>query len=149
MKIRPAELSELNQLSELCLRSKAMWGYDENFIAACRPFLSIYPDDLKKDCVMVAEQGGVTVGVVHLIVDAESAELEKLFVEPSQSGRGVGTRLLQWAKSHAVSLKVRKIHIISDPSAEAFYHSHGAVCVGSAPSEVDPDRPLPRMEITL
>ena len=34
--LRPARPEEGAELIELCLRSKAVWGYDDAFMAACR-----------------------------------------------------------------------------------------------------------------
>ncbi|MEE8490728.1 MAG: hypothetical protein V3S60_03740 [Acidimicrobiia bacterium] len=34
--IRPARRDELDLLSDLALRSKGFWGYDDDFLEACR-----------------------------------------------------------------------------------------------------------------
>ena len=34
--LRPADPSEAALLTDLCLRSKAVWGYDAAFMARCR-----------------------------------------------------------------------------------------------------------------
>jgi hypothetical protein len=44
--IRTPRTDELPALGDLCLRSKAVWGYDETFMAACRAELSFEPRDL-------------------------------------------------------------------------------------------------------
>ena len=44
--IRPPTVDELSGLSDLCFRSKAVWGYDEEFMEACRGELSFEPRDL-------------------------------------------------------------------------------------------------------
>ena len=38
--IRAPTIDELPDLSDLCFRSKAVWGYDEEFMEACRGELS-------------------------------------------------------------------------------------------------------------
>jgi hypothetical protein len=35
--IRPARIDEAAALSDLCFRSKAVWGYDTEFMALCPP----------------------------------------------------------------------------------------------------------------
>ena len=41
--IRPARSGEAKALSDLALRSKAHWGYDAAFMAACRAELTVTP----------------------------------------------------------------------------------------------------------
>ena len=53
--IRSASVDELPGLSDLCFRSKAVWGYDEKFMEACRRELSFDPQDLEQTHVAVAE----------------------------------------------------------------------------------------------
>ena len=62
--IRDAELEELESLSELCLRSKAVWGYDQTFLEACRDELTFHPEDLYSTHIAVADTDGGVAGVV-------------------------------------------------------------------------------------
>ena len=39
--LRPARPEEAPALTELCLRSKAVWGYDAAFMQACRRELTM------------------------------------------------------------------------------------------------------------
>ena len=41
IRLRDARQDELQSLTELCLRSKAVWGYDAAFMAACRIELTL------------------------------------------------------------------------------------------------------------
>jgi hypothetical protein len=54
--VRQARLEELPGLSELCLRSKAVWGYDQAFLEACRSELTLLPEELRTTLVAVAEK---------------------------------------------------------------------------------------------
>jgi hypothetical protein len=45
--IRASTIDELSNLSDLCFRSKAVWGYDEEFMDAFRGELSFEPRDLE------------------------------------------------------------------------------------------------------
>ena len=40
-RLRAARVEELDALSTLCLRSKAVWGYDKEFMNACRAELTL------------------------------------------------------------------------------------------------------------
>lgn len=95
LKIRPAHLYELPALSDLCLRSKAYWKYDRAFIEACREELTITPENLNDDYIMVADDDGKHAGVIHLVLEGTTAELEKLFIDPNWIGKGVGRKLFQ------------------------------------------------------
>ncbi len=99
--LRPARPDEAAFLTELCLRSKAVWGYDEKFIAACRPEVIMTPETVASSCVMVAEIDGAVVGMTQLTVRSSVAELDKLFIEPGSLRSGVGRTLLSWAKAEA------------------------------------------------
>ncbi len=81
--IRPPTVDELSGLSDLCFRSKAIWGYDEEFMKACRGELSLEPRDLELTSIAVAEHGGKPIGVAQLKVVDDEADLLKLFVDPN------------------------------------------------------------------
>src|SRR3954465_9135779 len=83
LKIRPPTIDELSALSDLCFRSKAVWGYDEEFMNACRGELSFSPRDLEVAPLAVAEHDGKPIGVAQVKVVADEADLLKLFVEPT------------------------------------------------------------------
>jgi GNAT superfamily N-acetyltransferase len=95
--IRAPTIDELSSLSDLCFRSKAVWGYDEEFMEACRGELSFEPRDLALTFIAVAEHNGKPIGVAQVkVVDGE-ADLLKLFVEPSALRSGIGKALFAWA----------------------------------------------------
>ena len=149
MNLRQARSTELSDLSALCMRSKALWGYDADFMAACRAELTLSPDDLRTSLVQVAEDAGATVGVVQLAVRAVGAELAKLFVEPSHTRRGVGRSLFDWAAAAARLAGATRLNIESDPAAADLYRRMGARDAGTAPSTAIPGRALPRLILTL
>src|SRR5262252_1613332 len=99
--IRAPRIEELPSLSELCLRSKAIWGYNGEFLEACRSELSFDQRDLQLTSIAVAEDGGTVVGVAQVKVIGNEADLLKLFVEPCALRRGVGGTLFAWATNVA------------------------------------------------
>ena len=56
--IRPPTIEELASLSELFLGSKAVWGYDREFLEACRSELSFDQFDLQFTPIAVVEEDG-------------------------------------------------------------------------------------------
>jgi GNAT superfamily N-acetyltransferase len=149
MKLRPPEPHELPLLSALCLRSKAVWGYDEAFLESCRAELTIRVEELESTPLCVAEHNGAIVGVAQIMLDGAVADLQKLFIEPDAIGHGVGRSLFAWVVSTAKELGARHLTIDADPGAVGFYKRMGAAEQGSAPSGSIPGRMLPRLQIDL
>src|SRR3984893_2772746 len=147
--IRPPTIEELSELSDLCFRSKAVWGYDEEFMEACRGELSFEPRDLDLTPIAVAEHDGKLIGVAQVKVVNGEADLLKLFVEPSALRSGTGKALLVWATDVAKKLGATRLTIEADPDAAPFYRRMGAYDVGQAPSGSVPGRMLPKLAMNL
>lgn len=148
-RIRLASAGEARHLSDLALRSKAHWGYDADFLEACRAELTVSEDYIKGAPVFVLEEDGRVVGFYGLRERGAELELLYLFVEPAAIGGGHGKRLWQHAVKTAARLGFQKITIESDPYAEAFYLAMGARKVGEVASSLRPGRTLPLLEFTL
>lgn len=151
MFLRPAVEAELAALSALALRSKGYWGYDADFLEACRPELTITPDRLPREVMTVATDGpgGAALGYSAVVPGSPTAELTDLFVEPGAIGSGVGALLLARAGNDARAAGARSLRIEADPYAAAWYRRRGARDVGSVPSGSIPGRILPLLEIDL
>jgi len=149
MKMRPPQQHELEALSALCLRSKAVWGYDQAFLDACRAELTIRVEDLQTTALCVAEHDGGLVGVAQITVAGETADLQKMFVEPTAIGLGVGRALFEWAVSQAKGSRARHMTIEADPGAAGFYRKMGAVDDVTVPSGSIRGRMLPRLVLAL
>lgn len=147
--LRPARIDELAALTELCLRSKAVWGYDDAFMRACRAELTLAPRDLQTSRIQIAESDGKIVGVAQVSVAATEASLDKLFVEPDVLRMGAGRALFDWAADAAREEGARSLTIEADPDAAPFYRRMGARDAGFAPSGSIPGRLLPRLKLDL
>ena len=55
--IRKATPGEGEYLSHLAIRSKAVWGYPEEFLEACRPHIRIDQEYISNWLVFVLESG--------------------------------------------------------------------------------------------
>ena len=147
--LRPARPDEAELLTELCLRSKAVWGYDDAFMRACRAELTLSSADFTRSSLQVAVEGNEVTGVVQVVVDGEKADLARLFIAPSALRAGVGRKLFDWAVSTARERGARWMWIEADPDAAEFYRRMGAVDDGIAPSGSIPGRFLPRLKLRL
>lgn len=142
--IRGARLDEVEALSALCLRSKAHWGYDADFMARCVPHLRVSPGAIRKRLAFVATVAGRPAGVYQLSIAGQIAELDLMFVDPPAIGTGVGRRLYRHAEKVAREAGCRELTIVADPFAATFYAAMGAQYVEDVPSDAIPGRMLPR-----
>jgi GNAT superfamily N-acetyltransferase len=147
--LRSPMLDEAAALTDLCMRSKTIWGYDADFMAACRDELTLTPSAMHQTGLQVAEIDGKVVGVVELKFAGKVALLEKLFVEPSAQKTGTGRQLFAWAKATAMSRGARMLVIESDPHAAGFYRCMGATDDGNVASMTIAGRSIPRLKLTL
>lgn len=146
--IRAARLDELEALTTLMHRSKAHWGYDDDFMAAARAVLQLAPRDFDDGRLVVFDDGALR-GLCKLTLNGDSADLDKLFVLPAAMGCGVGRTLMTWAIETAINNGAGTLNIEADPDAAPFYDRMGARLIGQVPSEAIKGRMLPLMQIDL
>jgi GNAT superfamily N-acetyltransferase len=112
--------------------------------------LTISPSAVENVPFYVIEHAGRIVGFYSLSSHGDGcADLTDLFVDPDFARRRIGTRLLAHARQLALLEGHRSLLIHSDPHAEPFYRSAGAVYAGEAPSGSIAGRMLPLMRIDL
>ncbi|MCD8502525.1 MAG: GNAT family N-acetyltransferase [Bacillaceae bacterium] len=93
MKVRKAVIGEEKTLSELAVRSKAYWGYDDTFLEKVREDLTVSQKNISSNQVYVLEKENEIIGFFYLNTRFEESELESFFVDPDFIGKGYG-RLL-------------------------------------------------------
>jgi GNAT superfamily N-acetyltransferase len=148
--VRPARAGEAATLTALCVRSKAHWGYDAEFMRLSRDAITVAEKDISAGRVLVAvDAANQTIGLVRVEPDGEMAELGLMFVDPPAMGGGAGRMLFEAATRLARSLGARRMTILADPSAAPFYERMGARFVRNAPSDAIPGRTLPFYEYDL
>lgn len=147
MAFRRAASKDALLLSNLALRSKAYWGYDDKFIEACKEGLTITTEYIAKNPVYLLEQKNEIQGFYCFVVAAEKLDL--LFVDSKHIGKGIGKKLWKHLILTAKQLGLSKFTIDSDPNAEDFYKKMGAVRIGEIPSTVFSNRKLPLMQVML
>jgi GNAT superfamily N-acetyltransferase len=150
VRIRPARRDEASALGALCVRSKAHWGYDVEFMRLSWRSLQIDPAAIDEARVFVAvDEADRPLGVVDCAFLGEDVDLMHLFVEPGAFGHGVGRALfakaLEWTRTQGRG----RLLIASDPNAVGFYRRLGAVDAGTIPSEAVPGRDVPLLTYTV
>ena len=148
-RIRRARPGEAATLTELALRSKAYWPYDDAFMAVMRRVLKITEEEIRAHHVLVHETGGVVDGVGALALFDDDWEVDHLWVEPAAIGRGIGRRLLDALLARAARLGAGRVLVEADPHAESFYARRGGVRVGERASGMIAGRSLPVLAIHL
>jgi len=150
--IRAARIDEASSLTRLCIRSKAGWGYDRAFMTQSLPALTVERTQVEAGDVWVAEDdNGTLVGVAALCRhdDSDTLEVDKLFVAPEHLRRGAGRLLMARLVEEARQRGAKRLVILSDPHAAAFYARVGARRLGDAPSDTIPGRTLPLYVLDL
>ncbi len=142
-------MTEADVLAKLCLHPKAVWGYSNDFMLACRNELSLTPDDIRASHVQVAELKDQILGVAQMTVKESLAELDKLFVEPAVLRSGAGRMLFECARLAAREAGATVLRMDAYPDAAGFHRRMGAVDDGMVPSGSIPGRVIPRLKIDL
>lgn len=147
--IRPARREDCAALTDLSMRSKAVWGYDAAFMEACREELTVTPAMIENDVCKVLEAVGEIAGYYRLTLEGGLVEVSAFFIDPGQLRRGYGKRL--WAEliEDARGFGVPTLGVDADPQAEAFYAAMGMTRAGESPSGSIPGRFLPRLTMAL
>jgi GNAT superfamily N-acetyltransferase len=141
--VRRATLDDAARLSDLALRSKAVWGYDPAFMDACRVELTISAESIRHQPTFLLEDRGRLAGFYQLRLSGASAEVAQFFIAPEALRGGLGRRLWRHLERTARNAGARRLEVDSDPNAEGFYLAMGMMRRGEAPSGSIANRLLP------
>lgn len=151
LRLRPAWHDDGPMLTALALRSKAHWGYDEDFMRACVAELTVTEERILKDTVVVVDDGPRTnaFAMYMLCGEGDTLEVENFFVDPPHIGTGLGRRMMEHATKIARAHSATALELDADPHAAPFYAAMGFEVIGESPSGSIPGRTLPRMRLNL
>jgi GNAT superfamily N-acetyltransferase len=89
--------------------------------------------------VIVAEIGRRIVGFATIVADeGNDAELEGLFVEPTEWRRGIGTALVHAIEREAAAWGANRLHVLANQNALRFYEAAGFSKVGEKRTALGP-----------
>jgi hypothetical protein len=119
LELRTALPSEVQALTELALRSKRAWRYDERFMELVTPHMVVHPEYLMVEHGVVAEESGVTVGCAIARVDGEYAFLRDCLSSQRDccavsANRSSGKQFIMHQRLVRKSLPLAAIRIPSD-----------------------------------
>jgi len=119
-------------------------------MALCREPLRVKPEEIAAGDVWVAAApDGNIAGIVALAPggEPETLDLDKLFIDPGWIRGGVGHVLLAHAITEAKRRGAKRLTILADPNAAAFYERNGAHFIRMASSDAIPGCLVPLYEI--
>ena len=130
---------DLPLLTALVRSSAAYRGEYEAMVADA----TISTDDLNRHLIRVARDADHRpLGFYLLMIPGcgteNEGELDYLFVDNDQQGRGLGRLLVDDLRVQAAERGLRRLHIVSHPPSEPFYLGIGAHRIG----EVAPHGPI-------
>lgn len=150
MKIRKAQITDAEKLSQIAFAAKSYWNYPENWLKIWKDSLTITPEFIETNQVFLAESDRKILGFYALILSSENVQLEHLWISPENIGGGIGKILMADAIEKAKSFGGKSMEIESEPNAVGFYQKQGAVKIGERKSEIEgQERILPLMKIDL
>jgi GNAT superfamily N-acetyltransferase len=161
MIFRDAQPRDAKELTMLTFESKKYWGYPDTYMELWTDQLTITPEYIEKNKVVLALEDGQIAG--YFSITREGPEevlavgnyqmaggyfLDNLFIRPDYIRTGLGKALLFKAFEHCREQKIELLHVYSDPHAQGFYEAMGAEHPGELPTKI-PGRSLPIMLFRL
>jgi GNAT superfamily N-acetyltransferase len=148
-KIRNAKHGEEIFLSELAIRSKAYWGYTNDFLNTCRLHIKIDHEYIEKWPVVLIENNNEILGFYSLKIIKSEPRLDNLWIEPKYIKQGIGRILFEHACETAKYLGWTHFRLAGEPDAVEFYEKMGAKLIGKIQSRISEDLFLPHMEMSF
>jgi GNAT superfamily N-acetyltransferase len=126
LSIRPAQLDERRALEDLQRRASLAREEYRELLLAHPDAIELPCAHFSAGCVLVAERDGAVVGFgVVLPREDGGADLDGLFVEPALWRKGIGAHLVAEAARQASADGATSLHVVANPTAEAFYLACG------------------------
>jgi GNAT superfamily N-acetyltransferase len=151
--IRDARAEEASALESLHRRASDVWEEYRAQLAANPEAIGAPHQAIAEGRVRVAvDSSGRLLGFsVVLPVEDGRCELDDLFVEPDEMGRGIGRLLVQDLATRAAAAGASHVDVIANPNALGFYERVGFEFSGQASTRfgdaprmtLDVSRPVP------
>ena len=132
IELRPANCKDLALLWSLRTRAVAQACASHYSAAVLAAWLAApAPDSLRRHMAdgggTVALENGRLLG--YAVLDTASGEVDAVFVEPAQQGRGVGAMLMRTLEAAALAAGHKRLFLSASLNAVAFYERVGFVAV--------------------
>src|SRR5215831_15328140 len=121
IEIRRATPEQAEALTLLAHAAKRHWGYPPEWIDYWKSELTITSEFIARNEVFVAIVGNEIAGCCALAITEGIAELEHMWIEPEQMGKGVGRAIFEYTVQRAAARGFAQLELSADPYAEKFY----------------------------
>jgi len=135
--IRLAKPEEQEALEELQRRASLALGEYNEQLEANPDAIELPLAQIERGEVIVAELDGRIAGFAAVLIDADAAELDGLFVEPDLWRQGIGAALIEEA-THESRRRGLALMVVANPSAKEFYERCGFTLEGEAETSFGP-----------
>ncbi len=138
MRIRLARAGEREMLVDLQRRASLALGTHNPQLEANPEAIDLPAEQIALGEVLVAEIDGEIAGFAVVLDQDGRAELDGLFVEPSNWRRGIGSALVDAAIHLARDRGLSLMTVVANPAAREFYEQCGFSVEGEAPTRFGP-----------
>lgn len=149
IQIREARRNEVEELNELAIMSKSIWGYSAEFLERCRPHIRVDDQYLQRWPVRVATLEDRPVGFYSLKVVQGDNRLDNLWIHPDYIKQGIGRKLFRDAIRVAKAMKWQYFRMAGEPESVGFYKKQRASLIGEVPSRLGEGIVLPYLEFQI
>ena len=149
-RVRLAVPEDTRELTDMIVRSKFYWGYDEKYRVQLSTILAVSRERANAgDCWVAEAETGKPAAVCQFDSSATPPHLDLLFVDPPHIRKGAGSLLLDTLIFNARSRGINRFNLDADPNAAAFYLRKGGRIIGERESRIVPGQFLPVIEFLL
>ncbi len=143
-KIRAGRPEDAEEMTRLAFRSKAYWGYPDEWLSAWNEELTVTVELLKNSISCVVESNGKIIAFWNRpVIETEEVTAGLLSVAPEYIRQGYGRMLWKSIKQEALNRGISSFTIEADPNALPFYLKLGASVIREQESKLIPGRILP------
>ena len=143
-----ASENHISIINNLMRKSKAHWGYDDDFMKKFMSLFQVTANYLETSITKLLynqqqqrNHSESIIGFYSFSLDINNGlELDNFFVSPDSIGKGFGKCLWGYAVEECKPLGKKEFVLWSDPYAEMFYEKMGCVKIGIKPSPMMPNR---------
>jgi N-acetylglutamate synthase-like GNAT family acetyltransferase len=137
--IRLAHPEDRLNLIELQRRASLVYEDTRQQLLDNPDVIDLDEEMLANNEVFVAELAGRIVGFATIIAhEGNDAEIEGLFVEPSEWRSGIGRALVHQLEVEAVAWGASRLHVLANRNALGFYEAVGFTIIGEQKTELGP-----------
>ena len=131
--IRLARADDRQDLIDLLWRASLAWDVVRQDLLDNPDVIDVDPEMIARNQVFVAEHGDRILGFATIVprksddgeTEGSDAELEGIFVEPSEWRKGIGMALMHQIEREARAWRATRLHVVASPNVEAFYLAAG------------------------